>query len=206
MFTHEDLSRLQAQSLKMQGWIRQQTFSPELEKTLRRFSSWEVAELIFKVNQSTLRGRLATDPTLPQGHVEEDGRQRWYALEEINEIRRRLRINRKSMMPERPAGKRALRAAIANFLGTADYIRGSGVAFEGTGFRAAAVRSIVSGLTMLARQPYQHKVFDAVPTTMAWLVPELTQHLSLDYAAADAIDAVGRFRARVDEEVPKRPY
>lgn len=119
MFTHEDLSRLQAQSLKMQGWIRQQTFSPELEKTLRRFSSWEVAELIFKVNQSTLRGRMAADPTLPQGHVEEDGRQRWYSLDEINEIRRRLKINRKSMMPERPAGKRALRAAIANFKGGA---------------------------------------------------------------------------------------
>ena len=47
MYTHEDLSRLQAQSLKMQSWIRQQTFSPENQKTLRRFSSWEVAELIF---------------------------------------------------------------------------------------------------------------------------------------------------------------
>ena len=47
MFTHEDLAKLQAQSLKMQSWIRQQTFSPEMEKTLRRFSSWEVAELIF---------------------------------------------------------------------------------------------------------------------------------------------------------------
>ncbi|MDE9451535.1 AAA family ATPase [Aliiroseovarius sp. Z3] len=119
MFTHEDLAQLQAQSLKMQGWIRQQTYSPEMEKTLRRFSSWEVAELIFKVNQSTLRGRLAADPSLPQGLVEGDGRQRWYTLEEINELRRRLRINRKSMMPPRPAGKRAIRAAVANFKGGA---------------------------------------------------------------------------------------
>ncbi len=119
MFTHEDLSALQAQSLKMQGWIRQQTYSPEMEKTLRRFSSWEVAELIFKVNQSTLRGRLASDPSLPQGLVEEDGRQRWYALEEINELRRRMKINRQSLMPKRPASKRALRAAIANFKGGA---------------------------------------------------------------------------------------
>ena len=55
MYTHEDLAALQAQSLKLQGWIRQQTFSPEMEKTLRRFSSWEVAELIFGVNQSTFR-------------------------------------------------------------------------------------------------------------------------------------------------------
>lgn len=119
MFTHEDLSRLQAQSLKMQGFIRQQTYSPEREKTLRRFSSWEVAELIFKVNQSTMRGRLAADPTLPQGYVEEDGRQRWYTLEEINELRRRLKVSRKSLMPTRPAGKRAIRAAIANFKGGA---------------------------------------------------------------------------------------
>lgn len=119
MFTHEDLAKLQAQSLKMQSWIRQQTFSPEMEKTLRRFSSWEVAELIFKVNQSTLRGRLAADPSLPQGHVEEDGRQRWYSLEEINELRRRIKINRKTLMPPRPEGKRALRVAISNFKGGA---------------------------------------------------------------------------------------
>ncbi|WP_413717493.1 AAA family ATPase [Silicimonas sp. MF1-12-2] len=119
MFTHEDLSRLQTQSLRMQSWIRQQTYSPEMEKTLRRFSSWELGELIFRVNQSTLRGRLAVDPTLPQGLVEEDGRQRWYTLEEINEIRRRIRVNRKSLMPVRPIGKRAVRAAIANFKGGA---------------------------------------------------------------------------------------
>ena len=119
MFTHRDLARLQSQSLKMQGFIRQQTFSPENEKTLRRFSSWEVAELIFKVNQSTLRGRLAADPSLPQGATEEEGRQHWYTLEEINEMRRRLKVNRKSLMPKRPAGKRAIRAAIANFKGGA---------------------------------------------------------------------------------------
>ena len=119
MFTHEDLSRMQSQSLRMQTWIRQQTYSPEMEKTLRRFSSWELGELIFRVNQSTLRGRLAVDPSLPQGLVEEDGRQRWYTLEEINEIRRRIRVNRKSLMPKRPAGKRAVRAAIANFKGGA---------------------------------------------------------------------------------------
>lgn len=119
MFTHEDLSRLQAQSLKMQGWIRQQTYSPESEKSLRRFSSWELSELVLKVNQSTLRGKLAADPSLPQGLVEEDGRQRWFTLEEINEIRRRLKINRQSLLPPRPAGKRALRAAIANFKGGA---------------------------------------------------------------------------------------
>ena len=119
MYNHTDLAQLQAQSLKMQGFIRQQTFSPEMEKTLRRFSSWEVAELIFKMNPSTLRGRLAADPTLPQGFVEEDGRQRWYTLEEINELRRRIKMKNQPLMPFRPAGKRAVRAAIANFKGGA---------------------------------------------------------------------------------------
>ncbi len=119
MYTYNDLSKLQAQSLKMQGFIRQQTYSPELEKTLRRFSSWEVAELILKINPSTFRGRLAADPSLPEGLVEEDGRQRWYTLDEINELRRKVKIKGKSLMPHRPAGKRAIRAAIANFKGGA---------------------------------------------------------------------------------------
>ena len=119
MYTHEDLAQMQAQSLKMQSWIRRQTFSPQNEKTLRRFSSWEVSELILKINQSTFRGRLAADPNLPGGEVEEDGRQRWFSLDEINELRRRMKVNRKSLMPPRPAGKRAFRAAIANFKGGA---------------------------------------------------------------------------------------
>lgn len=119
MYTHKDLAALQAASLKVQGWIRRQTFSPENEKTLRRFSSWEVAELILGVNQSTLRGKLVADPSLPSGEVEEDGRQRWFSLDEVNELRRRLRFKGKSLMPDRPAGKRAVRIAVANFKGGA---------------------------------------------------------------------------------------
>lgn len=119
MFTHDDLAALQAKSLKLQSVIRKQTYSPLMEKTLRRFSSWEVAELIFGVNQSTFRGRLAADPTLPMGQVEADGRQHWFSLDEINTLRRRMKINRKTLMPHRPAGKRAFRAAIANFKGGA---------------------------------------------------------------------------------------
>jgi cellulose biosynthesis protein BcsQ len=119
MFTHEDLAALQAQSLKMQGFIRRQTFSPEHEKSLRRFSSWEVAELIFKINHSTFRGRLAADPDLPGGEVEEDGRQRWFSLQEINELRRKMKVNRTTLMPKRPANKRAIRVAVANFKGGA---------------------------------------------------------------------------------------
>ncbi len=118
MFTHQDLRGLQSRSLKMQGWIREQTFSPESRKTLRRFSSWEVAELILGMNQSTFRGRLASDPSLPAGKVEPDGRQRWFSLEEIDALRRKLRVKGKPLIPPRPAG-RAFRTAIANFKGGA---------------------------------------------------------------------------------------
>jgi len=119
MFDHDDLARLQAGSLRMQGHIRRQTFSPDMEKTLRRFSSWEVAELVFRINHSTFRGRLAADPDLPGGLIEEDGRQRWFTLAEVNELRRRMKIGRRSLMPPRPAGRRAFRTAIANFKGGA---------------------------------------------------------------------------------------
>lgn len=119
MLDHKDLAALHSQSMKLQGWIRKQTFSPELKKTLRRFSSWEVSELILGINQSTFRGQLANDPALPSGVVEDDGRQRWFSLEEINLLRRQMRIRNTSLLPSRPAGKRAIRAAIANFKGGA---------------------------------------------------------------------------------------
>ncbi|MCL3883222.1 AAA family ATPase [Marivita sp. GX14005] len=118
MITHEDLREIQARSLKMQGWIREQTFSPEKVKSLRRFSSWEVSELILGMNQSTFRGRLVADPTLPAGKVEPEGRQRWFSLEEVNTLRRKIKVKGKTLMPARPKG-RAFRSAIANFKGGA---------------------------------------------------------------------------------------
>lgn len=119
MYSYRDLQSLRDSSLKMQGWIRKQTFSPGSEKTLRRFSSWEVSELIFKVNQNTFRGRLAAEPGLPTGEIEEEGRQRWFSLDEVNEMRRKMKVNRKSLMPYRPKDKRAVRVAVANFKGGA---------------------------------------------------------------------------------------
>jgi cellulose biosynthesis protein BcsQ len=118
MLSHDDLRAMQMRSLKMQSHIRRETFSPENEKTLRRFSSWEVSELILGLNQSTFRGKLAADLTLPAGMVEPDGRQRWFSLEEVNTLRRKIKQRGGSLMPPRPKG-RAFRTAIANFKGGA---------------------------------------------------------------------------------------
>lgn len=66
------------------------------------------------------------------------------------------------------------REALAKFLERASHcIKVSAVAFEGTGFRAAAVRSVVAGLTMVARQSYPHKVFATVEEGMAWMAPQM---------------------------------
>jgi hypothetical protein len=58
-----------------------------------------------------------------------------------------------------PLPPSAARDEIASFLASGStFIKCSGVVFEGSGFRAAAVRSVVTGLTLMARQAYPHKV------------------------------------------------
>ncbi|MEM6934049.1 MAG: AAA family ATPase, partial [Pseudomonadota bacterium] len=116
MRDHAHLISLNEQSLAQQAAVRRQTFSPEDEKTLRPFSIWEMSTFMFGVPADTLRKKILEDPSLPQGMTEEDGRQRWFSLAEINEIRRRVRFRGKSLLPDRPPG-RAMRIAISNFKG-----------------------------------------------------------------------------------------
>lgn len=116
MRDHTHLQAMNERSLAQQSAVRRETFSPSEEKTLRPFSIWEISQFMFDVPADTLRKKLIDDPSLPQGEVEADGRQRWYSLEEINELRRRLRFRGKKLMPERPKG-RAMRIAVSNFKG-----------------------------------------------------------------------------------------
>ncbi|MEP3847417.1 MAG: AAA family ATPase [Paracoccaceae bacterium] len=116
MKTHTDLLNMNARSLAQQSAVRRATFSPEEVKTLRPFSIWEISQFMFDVPADTLRKKLADDPSLPQGVTEEEGRQRWFTLAEINELRRRVRFRGRSLLPVRPKG-RALRAAVSNFKG-----------------------------------------------------------------------------------------
>ena len=116
MRDHSDLQMMNERSLAQQVAVRRATFSPAETKTLRPFSIWEISQFMFGVPADTLRKKLAEDPSLPQGTVEDDGRQRWFDLAEINELRRRVRLRGKSLLPERPKG-RALRVAVSNFKG-----------------------------------------------------------------------------------------
>lgn len=116
MRDHSHLQSMNERSLAQQAAVRKATFSPAEEKILRPFSIWEISQFMFNVPADTLRKKLADDPGLPQGAVEEDGRQRWFSLTEINELRRRLRFRGKSLLPRRPKG-RAMRVAVSNFKG-----------------------------------------------------------------------------------------
>lgn len=62
------------------------------------------------------------------------------------------------------------RDALASFLAscTGQMVL-SAVVHEGTGFRAAAVRSVVTGLALMANLPYPHKVFATVEDACRWL-------------------------------------
>lgn len=116
MRDHKDLQEMNARSLAQQAAVRRATFSPEEEKHLRSFSIWEISAFMFDVPADTLRKKLADDPSLPQGTTQDDGRQRWFTLEEINELRRRLRFRGRQLQPRRPSG-RAPRVAVSNFKG-----------------------------------------------------------------------------------------
>lgn len=116
MRDHSDLLAMNERSLTQQAAVRRATFSPGEVKTLRPFSIWEISQFMFDIPADTLRKKLADDPSLPQGTVEDDGRQRWFSLSEINELRRRLRFRGKSLQPHRPKG-RAMRVAVSNFKG-----------------------------------------------------------------------------------------
>lgn len=68
-----------------------------------------------------------------------------------------------------------------------DYILCSSVVFEGDGFRAAAIRGIVTGLALFSRTPFPHTVFSNVEAAVGWHmahqgrdIPGLTPDLLLE--------------------------
>lgn len=53
----------------------------------------------------------------------------------------------------------------------AEQIAGGAMVFEGSGFRAAMVRSVATSMALLARTQFSFKVFPSVSRAAAWLAP-----------------------------------
>jgi hypothetical protein len=78
---------------------------------------------------------------------------------------------------------------VATILRTAPGVRASVVAFEGNGFRAAIVRSVITGLAILARPPYPHFVTGTLSESSTWLIDALDTAGVEPFARADELRA-----------------
>jgi cellulose biosynthesis protein BcsQ len=114
MYDHSYLLAMSSRGLEHLPALRH--FAPPKGeiKQLRAFSIWEICQFMLKIPPDTLRKKLADDPTLPQGEVAPDARQRWFTLSEVNELRRRIKYRGRLLLPKRQKG-RAIRTAVANF-------------------------------------------------------------------------------------------
>jgi len=94
--------------------LRERLFPPAAEKTLRKFSSAEVAKLI-GVTESYIR-HLAAQTETTQPERQSRGR-RLYTLAQINEIRQFLGRSKPSYLPGRRPGDHLQVIAVTNFKG-----------------------------------------------------------------------------------------
>lgn len=87
-----------------------------------------------------------------------------------------------------------LRAELARHLGETQHrILRSAVVHEGAGFRAAVVRSFVTGLSVLLRANYPRRVFSNVNDAAFWLGADPRAELEVP-AFLDALREVRRIR------------
>ena len=67
-----------------------------------------------------------------------------------------------------------MRARLARIMRDASAIMdASAMTFEGSGFRASAVRTAAMGLALMARQPYPHRVFGSTHEAAHWMVAQM---------------------------------
>lgn len=71
--------------------------------------------------------------------------------------------------------------------------RRSAVIFEGSGFRAATVRSVVTGVLLFSSPPFPHKVFATVPTAATFLAA--TEKIDPKRTAKRIVEVVAEARS-----------
>ena len=93
------------------------------------------------------------------------------------------------------------RKAIADLLASQrEYLRCSALVFEEGGFKMAAVRAIVSGISALARPGYPHIVFSGAADAASWIDGLLPKAAGRWANARGILEEVERLRSQLDEE------
>ena len=94
--------------------------NPEGQKSLRRFSTWEITRYLIPVATPHFRRVLKANPDLPQGQSETEGGAKWFSLDEVLRLRAFFAAEgskAKEYLPYRPEGLPAKICAVANFKG-----------------------------------------------------------------------------------------
>jgi eukaryotic-like serine/threonine-protein kinase len=92
----------------------------------------------------------------------------------------------------------ATRARLGEMLKTHEQrIIASAVVFEGTGFRASMIRSIVVGISMLSRPKCPHTVFASTSDGIEWLSGHLKSSGGAQHSPAGMQRAIDRLRLRL---------
>ncbi|MBM7070219.1 AAA family ATPase [Actibacterium sp. 188UL27-1] len=92
----------------------------EGQKTLRRFSTWEITKYLIPVATPHFRRVLKANRDLPQGHSDSEAGAKWFTLDEVLRLRAFFAAEgskTKEYLPYRPKGLPAKIAAVANFKG-----------------------------------------------------------------------------------------
>jgi len=72
----------------------------------------------------------------------------------------------------------------------APYLIRSAVAYEGSGFKAAAIRAVSTGIALLSNHSFPHRIFSGVGAATAWLGEGMTTALGTRHPGAQLARAV----------------
>lgn len=76
----------------------------------------------------------------------------------------------------------------------APYVRCSGVVFDREGFAASAIRSIITTVSHVSKQPVASRVFGDLGETIQWIETRLDRPLSSDFDAEGVVASVKTLR------------
>jgi hypothetical protein len=96
--------------------------------------------------------------------------------------------------PHAPLPPQGIRTLLARNILAASSWKFSAMVYEGTGFRAAAVRGVIIGVGLLAQMPFPHRTFATVAEASEWISGRAREAGADDLPVMGICAAVGQLR------------